>query len=252
MKKLIPIAFLLTVLTSSLPALNPAEGDSLKPKSRLTLDFVTSFSLPIGNYKANDESNEESGYAGNGFTAQVKLNWMGKRNFGLGISYLYQYNVLQDIAIDVTPPGTDTGFVLGDTPWQNHYLLVGPVFQKEIKRLVVDIAVLGGFVISQSTNFTMTVPVDSLSYRRSEGAGTGATVQVRAGVGYRISKRVTVFGSVSYLGATPTRKTSNYTLTYVEDPPESGIYRPEYVGYEEIRKKPVSTFNAGLGIIVKL
>ena len=252
MKKLLPLTFLLTVLTSPLTALNPAEGDSLKPKSRLTLDVVTSFSMPAGKYKAVDRSEEGSGYAGNGFTAQVKLNWMGRRDFGLGISYVFQMNFLQDTALRVTPEGTDTGFVLGDTPWQNHYLLAGPVFQKEFGRLVVDVAVLGGFVISQSTNFTMTVPVDSVSYRLSEGAGTGAAVQVRAGLGYRISKKVTVFGSVGYLGASPTRKKSNYTLTYVEDPPESGIYRPEYVGYEEIRKKPVSTFNAGLGIIVKL
>lgn len=224
-----------------------------KKKARLSLDFSGAYSIPVGKYKAVDHDQEHSGYAAGGFLAQVRLNWMGRKNIGLGISYAFQMNNLQDTAKHVTPSGTDTSFVLGTDPWMNHYVLAGPVFQKEFGRWVLDVAVLGGFIISQSSNFTMTVPLDSMSYRLSEGAGTGIAVQGKISAGYRISNRVMLTAGFSYLGGTPVRKKENYIFAgYVEDPPGSNYYTPVFQGYEEIRKKPVSTINAGIGIIVKL
>lgn len=221
-------------------------------KSRMTLDFFGGYSIPFGKYKSFDKGQPNSGYASGGFLAQLKLNWLGKRDIGLGVSYAFQQNTLQDTAMRLTPNGMDSSFVLGDRPWSNHYILAGPVFVKAFNRWILDLSLLAGFVIATSENFSITIPEDSIHYRISSGAGTGVAFQARASVGYRISNRVILTAGISYLGANPTRKKENYVYSYVEEPPESGNFYPVFTGYEETRKKKISTLNPGLGIIIKL
>jgi hypothetical protein len=222
-----------------------------KGKSRMTFDFSGAYSLALGKYSGTEVEEDYSGFASGGFVAQIKLNWLGKKDFGLGISYAFQQNALQKQFKDTVLSGGDPNG-LGEKPWNNHYLLAGPVMVKEIKRFVVDAAILGGVVIASSTTFSLMVPTDSVNYTVSSGAGTGFAYQIRVSAGYKVSRKVTLMAGISYLGGSPTRKKDLYYYSYVEDPPGSGNYVGTYLGSETVIKKKISTINPGIGIIINL
>jgi hypothetical protein len=250
MQRTLTLTIISLFLSGTLWAQDQKPDTAAVKKSKMTFDFYAAYSMALGHYKETDRDGDYSGYASGGFMAQIKLNWLGKKDLGLGISYVFQQNSIQHSATDIVPEGGDT---LGDKPWNNHYLLAGPVMVKEFsKKIVLDAGVLVGVVIASSNTFTMTVPVDSVHSSFSSGAGTGFAFQARASVGYRVSKRIILTAGVCYLGGNPTRKKQNYVYSVVEDPPGSGQYVPVFTGYEEIRKKKISTFNPGIGLIIKL
>lgn len=250
MKRLLTLISCTFFLTGTLVAQEQRKAPA-PAKSRMTFDFFGAYSMATGKYKATDLEQDNAGFAGGGFMAQIKLNWLGKKDFGLGVSYVFQQNAIQKEARDDTLPGGDP-VGLGDKPWNNHYLLAGPVMVKEFNRIVLDVSVLAGFVIASSNVFDMMVPVDSIQYSISSGAGTGFAFQARAGIGYRVSNRIILTASISYLGGNPTRRKENYVYSVIEDPPGSGIYVPVYQGYEDIIRKKISTFNPGIGITINL
>jgi hypothetical protein len=252
MKRLIPLTTCAFFLAGSLFA-QEARVDSVPVKPKMTFDVTGAYSMATGKYKATDLEQDDAGYAGGGFMAQIKLNWIGKRDLGLGVSYVFQQNsIRKESQHDTLPGGNPTG--LGDKPWNNHYLLAGPVMFKEFSnRVVIDAAILVGIVVASSNVFDMSVPTDSLgNYMISSGAGTGFAWQIRAGVGYRVSKRIVLTAGVNLLGGSPKRTKTNYAYTLVEEPPGSGILVPVYQGYEETIKKKISTFNPGISMIIKL
>ena len=251
MFRTILLVLVFSASVSVLPAQDTVQGAAPKKGSRMTIDFSGSYSLALGKYAAKDKEQESSGFASGGFVAQFKVNWLGRKDFGLGISYAYQQNALQKEASDVVIPGGDTNG-LGTRSWSNHYLLAGPVMVKEFNRWTVDAALLVGFVVAGSPNFTMLVPVDSVHTSVSSGAGTGFAYQFRVAAGYRVSNRIILTAGFSFLGGSPTRKKENYVYAVVEDPPGSGNFIPTNQGYTEVRKKKISTFNPGIGMIIKL
>ena len=253
MRKTGLFVLILWLVAGLLPAQEVVVDTVAKGKSRMTLDFLGAYSVAMGKYKLADPDNDNSGFAGGGFMAQVKLNWIGKRDLGLGISYIFQQNSIQkDYQDSVIPGGNPAG--LGGKPWSNHYLMAGPVMYKEFSnRIVVDAAILVGFVVASSHAFDMAVAVDTLgTTKTSSGAGTGFAYQVRVGVGYRVAKRIVLTGNINMLGGSPKRTKSFYSYSYVEDPPGSGNYIYAYQGYEETVKKKISTFNPGISMIIKL
>jgi hypothetical protein len=253
MKQLVPLILVSFMLYGPLQAQEQKGDTAAVGKSKMTFDFYAAYSMALGQYKATDLKQDDAGYAGGGFMAQIKLNWIGKRDLGLGISYIFQQNPIQKKVQDsVLPGGNPAG--LGDKPWNNHYIMAGPVMFKEFaNRVVIDAAILIGFVVASSHVFDMSVPTDTLGHNMiSSGAGTGFAWQLRAGVGYRVSKRIVLTAGLSLLGGSPKRTKTNYNYNVVEDPPGSGIFIPVYQGYEETIKKKISTFNPGIGLIIKL
>jgi opacity protein-like surface antigen len=250
MKRMLTLIVCAVLLTGTLFSQEQVKAPA-PAKSRMTFDFFGAYSMATGKYTANDLEQDNAGFAGGGFMAQIKLSWLGKKDFGLGVSYAFQQNaILKQVQDSIVPGGDPNG--LGDKPWNNHYLLAGPVMVKEFNRIVLDVSVFVGFVIASSHVFDMMVPVDSVQYSISSGAGIGFAFQARAGVGYRVSNRIILTASISYLGGSPTRKKENFVYSVIEDPPGSGIYVPVYQGYEDIIKKKISTFNPGIGIMIKL
>jgi hypothetical protein len=247
------LIILFLVIAGLLPAQDVPADSAIKKKSRMTIDFNGAYSIPLGKYKPSDQEDDNPGYAGGGLMAQIKLNWLGKRDLGLGISYIFQQNWIpkeyQDIVI---PGGNPNG--LGDKPWSNHYLMAGPVLLTEFpNKVVIDAAILVGFVVASSHVFDMTVPVDTIgTTMTSSGAGTGFAYQIRAGVGYRVGKRIILTGGFSLTGGSPKRTKSFYSYSYVEDPPGSNNYIYAYQGYEETIKHKIASFNPGIGLIIKL
>lgn len=250
MKRLIILALGLILASGGLMA----QQDSLPPvtKKLFKLHFTggAAYSVPLGEYSGKDTTDVSSGYATGGVTVSIGLNWMGKRGFGLGASYIFQYNALTGDAKYVTPDGQ--GYTLGTRPWNNHYLLVGPVYYQSFGKVTVEAGILVGIVIAMSPNFYITLPaVDSLSQpTTSQGAGMGFAYKLSAGVGYQLSKRVSLSANISYLGGSPSRTKDYYYYYYKQDPIYGLI--PVYQGAEITIKKKISTINPGIGITVKL
>lgn len=233
---------ILALLTSALNAQTENRDTVTNAKSRVIIDASGAWSIAMGKYQTTKTTDEYAGYASGGFMAQVGINWIGKHELGLGVTYVFQHNGFQEKAENICPPGQD---YLGSGGWNNHYFLAGPVYIKEFGRISMDISVLGGFVLSTGKIFSLEVP-DTLHPYVSTGTGFGFGFQAKAYAGYRISNKVFITAGISYLGGTPSRSKSFYTL--VQDPNVGWTY----VGSETVIKKKISTINPGVGIMIKL
>lgn len=248
MKRLIVLVLGLILASGGLMAQQDTVNGKKKTLFKLNFSGTAAYSVPLGDYAENDKTGTSSGYAAGGFTFSLGLNWIGRKGFGLGASYVFQYNALQKTAKEVTPDGQN--YQLGDKPWNNHYLLAGPVYYQSFGKLTVEAGILVGVVIAISPNFYISIP-DSLSQSTtSQGAGTGFAYKLMAGVGYQVSKRVSFSANLSYLGGSPSRTKDYYYYYYVNDPLLGLI--PVYQGAEVTIKKKISTFNPGIGITIKL
>ena len=250
MKRLIILALGLILASGGLMAQQDTLQATKKKLFKLHFTGGAAYSIPLGDYKDIDWDNDYSGYAGGGFNVSLGFNWIGKVGFGLGASYVFQYNSLKDTAENVVPDGHQ--FELGTKAWNNHYLLAGPVYYQSFGKVTVEAGILVGIVVAMSPNFYITLPaVDSLSQpTTSQGAGMGFAYKLTAGVGYQVSRRVSLSANISYLGGSPSRTKDYYYYHYEEDPIYGLI--PVYQGAEVTIKKKISTINPGIGITVKL
>lgn len=233
---------ILALLTSALNAQTESMDTVSKAKSRVVIDVSGAWSLAMGKYRETNIAGEYAGFASGGFIGQVGINWIGKHDLGLGVSYVFQHNGFQEKAKNICPPGQDC---LGSGGWNTHYLLGGPVYIKEFGRIIMDISVLGGFVISTGKIFSIEIP-DTLHPYYSSGTGFGFGFQAKASAGYRVSKKIFITAGISYLGGSPSRSKSFYTLVHIP------IIGWTYIGSETVIKKKISTINPGVGIMIKL
>jgi len=244
------------MLTTTLAS---AQQDTLisspSKKSYILLDLHGGYSLPFGKYASSDTEDKLSGYASGGFFIQGGATWLGKNILGLGLSYAFQRNAIQKIVQNDTLAGYYEP--LGSRPWTNHYLLAGPVLFVQTGRLSILAKAQIGGVLAYSSNFTIWLPTDAADsltpgpLKKSDGPGMGVAVQVLAGVGYRVTKNISVDVTLSYLGGSPVRK-RDYYYYYWDIDPETGRLQPVYQGGEIEKKRRISTFNIGAGLTIKL
>jgi hypothetical protein len=248
MKKALLLVSLMVILTS--PIFSQQKTTSQPPSRHVFLMADGGYSLPLGKYASDDDKDSEAGFASGGFYIQAGAYWLGKHNFGIGVSYAFQQSSVQGAADSVALNAS--GYYLGDKPWSNNYILAGPVFMKSIGRFDIQAGINAGFIISSWSGFNIVLPkFDSLSEPQlSEGVGTGFAFQVKAGIAYQVSSRIGIRLDLSYLGGSPSRTKTYYYYYYVVDP-VLGIV-PVYQGSEFTVKKKVNTFNAGLGITIKI
>jgi hypothetical protein len=212
--------------------------------------------MVMGDYGAVDKSNKKSGYATNGWQFQLTFDWMGTKDFGLAIQYTFQKNPLKDSAEFIVPDGWTNG-TLGTGSWSNHYLLAGPVFMKVFGKIHVDAKILGGVIVSSSSNFNTPNPTDSTGLKMDKNLGTGFAYEISAGVGYAFSPQIALKFNLSLMGGWP-GKNRQYgsQLTGYEKytDPVTGIsyQRPVYSAPIEYEiKKVVFTLNPSLGLVYR-
>jgi opacity protein-like surface antigen len=246
---------LLLLLSAVLQAYPQADTLSRKQKARsrnMDIEFSIGYSFALDNYAMYSKVvTTKSGYAANGWLAQLTFDWLGKRDFGLGFQYTYQRNPLLDTAKNVNPYYTDTNYRLGPGAWSNNYFMAGPVYHHYFKKVSVDFKLLVGVLFATSSNFSIEDPT---TRQTNKGTGTGFAYQFSAGIGYKISSHFALKINASYLGSHPSlTKQFNYTIKVAKTDPDGNIYYvDEYQTSETTIKKVVSTINVGLGIIYKL
>lgn len=180
---------------------------------------------------------------------------MGKNFLGLGLSYTFQNNAIQKGVQNDTLAGYNEA--LGMKPWRNHYLVFGPVLYIQKGNFTILAKAQIGGMLAYSSNFTIWLPTSSTDsmtpgpLKKSDGPGMGVAVQLMAGVGYLITKNISVDITLSYLGGSPARK-RDYYYYYWDIDPNTGRLMPVYGGGEIERKRRVSTFNIGAGLTIKL
>jgi hypothetical protein len=234
---------ILLLLPCSLLGQEVLQPSAKKEPLRLFLDANAGWSLPLGSYAATDPEQDYTGYATSGYFVQLGADWMGKKDFGILFQYVYQNNPLNSAADSVTPAGTI--YPLGGSGWSNNYLMVGPLFFKEIKKLSVDARVVVGIMFASSPVFSN---MDPVTKENTKNTATGFAYGIGIGLGYMISPRFTVKISVSLLNATPTvtRQYPSSVIGY------DSIGVPIYSAPVEVQiKKKVSTLHTGIGIIYK-
>jgi len=221
-----------------------------RDKDLISLEFNVNYSLVFGKYGQTDKTTNQSGYAANGWVAQLGLNWLGKRGWGLGFQYDLQHHGYKDTAKNVNPYGTK--YPLGSGGWTNNYLMVGPVFIHDFGKVELNVKALFGFIIAQSTNFNVQSPIDQ-SNVSVNASGFGYSVSV--GVGYRINPHWGVNLNFNFLGGTP-KATKTYAQELVDwkhvKDTLTGFYYdiPVYsAGVKYEIKRTVSTLNGGVGVI---
>jgi hypothetical protein len=219
---------------------NPEEKKA-KEKPNIYLDASAGVSFPLGNYANDDPESEESGYAKTGFFIQANADWMGKNIVGLAFQLTYQSNSLKETAKNVTLDGSISP--IGSGNWSNIYLMAGPVFLKQINKLAIDAKLVGGFLVSASPVFKTTNPETKVDEGKT---ATGFAMGVNIGVGYAISSRVSLKITLGYNAGFPKRESQ--TVNVYVDSTGQYIYT---IPMDITRKRTVTTFNTGLGIIYK-
>ncbi len=221
----------------------------------MALEFSAAYTFALGDYGKTDNGNDLSGYAGNGWLAQVTFDWVGSHHFGLAIQYAYQQNRFRDDANNVYPEGVhDSTYFLGPGKWTNNYLMIGPLFLTTVKKLQVDAKVLIGVMLSSGRIFTTTDPSTA---ENNANTATGFAFQLSAGLGYAFSKHFAVKANLSYLGGFPSKK-RQYGAQMIGyenyKDPVTGIVTQKVVysaPAEYTIKKVVSTLCPGIGFIYK-
>ncbi len=207
------------------------------------LDASAGLSLPMGAYASIDKDNDQSGFSSSGLLAQLTCDWMGKKDFGLAIQYTFQLNSLKNTSKDSVFPGMSVP--LGSGNWSNHYIMVGPVYMKYFKKILIEAKALIGVIISTSPFFKT---VDPAFNTVSSNTGTGLAFGIGAGAGYRVSSKVTLKINAEYLMGTP-KINRQYGAQVVGDTNGAFVYSPP-INFDT--KKVVSSFNLGLSIIIKI
>ena len=219
------------------------------------LEASAGYSMALGNYGSLDKQSEKSGYATNGWLLQLTFDWMGKKDFGLAVQYTFQRNPMKNAANEVVPQGIPDS--VGSGSWSNHYLLIGPVFMKTIKRIHLDAKIMGGVIVSISPNFNTLNPYDTTGIKEDVNPGTGFAYQISAGIGYAVSSHFAFKFNLNLLGGWPgiNKQYGARLIGYVnyKDPDTGIVYSKAVysatVSYEI--KKVVTTLNPSLVLIYR-
>jgi hypothetical protein len=233
-------------ISGSVVSQTKADPGPEKKLKGIYLEASAGVSFPIGNsYPSIDTKNDNSGYAGTGFLFQLNGDWPGSHDLGLGFQYDFQNNPIKSSARNLIPEGTDT-LPLGSGSWSNHYLLIGPVFVKELHKFQISARVVVGLVLATGPPFRYYDPVNMKS---ANGTGVGFGYSLNAGFGYAVSKRVSLKVNAGYLGGTP--KFSTSVGTHIVGVDTSGIYI--WSGKTDISiKKIISALSLSAGAVIKL
>jgi opacity protein-like surface antigen len=210
----------------------------------LYLDVSGGLSFPLGSYANANVKNPGSGFANQGFLAQVNLDWIGKDNYGLALQYTFQLNPLKSSVKNDTLIGMYQA--LGTGSWSNHYLMTGLVVLKFIHKFYLEGKALVGIVLSSSPVFKT---VDPGSHNPSNNIGTSLAWGVQVGAGYAVSPRVTVKASLEYLQGNP-KIHYQYTQPITLDTTTGTLMYSAPVTMET--KRTVSALLVKAGIVVKL
>jgi hypothetical protein len=179
---------------------------------------------------------------------------MGKKDLGMALQYTYQRNPMKENTTNLVYPNGDSLF---SGSWSNHYLMAGPVFMKTIKKLLVDVKVLGGLIVSASPSFDTPNPTDTTMNGYSENIASGFGYQISAGIGYNISSHITIKFNLGLLGGWPgkERQYGSQLIGYMDykDPVTGLEYKkPVYSAPVEYDiQKVVTTINPSFGLIFR-
>ena len=249
------IISLVIVFSSLLIFGQEKKNDKNEPeKEQLIFEGSAGVSLPFGTYAERNRENENAGFADPGFLIQFTGAWMGKYDLGLAIQYSFQRNPLISAAHNDTLEGRT--YPIGPGNWSNHYALIGGVYNKQIKKFLVNVKLMGGLVFAFSPLFNYT-SLDSL-HKQTTGYGSGFAYQVAVAGGYSISPRWHLKLEASLLGGIPTfhkQYGGEYLYTATTRDPQTGAIRYYNVYAPAVLldlKNYINTFNVSLGVVFKL
>jgi hypothetical protein len=173
---------------------------------------------------------------------------------GMALSYAYQRNPFKNAANEVYPySGWETDSLVSGS-WSNHYLMIGPVFMKTIRKFQVEGKVLGGVIVSSGAVFDTPDPTDSSGVKHNENIATGFAYQVSGGFGFLVSSKLVLKLNVNLLGGWPgaNRQYASQLIRYdtYKDPVTGVEYtKPVYSAPVEYDiKKVVTTLNFTIGL----
>lgn len=254
MKKLLFLWLVFMTISPEIFAQNEPVSENPSLTRRVFPGFSGGWVMPLGKYFSADPSDKKSGYATPGWLARLDLDWFGRRKVGFATQYTFQQNAM-DHPANLLHPNPSTGHLTGR--WNNHYLMIGPVFTHETRRWIITGKVLGGFIISTGVLFDTPDPTDTTELTADNNLGAGFALGVMAGGGYRVSEKLSVIIMAGLTGGWPVRNRDYpsyflYWRNYKD--PITGVTTSEAVystpASFEIKKR-VSTFYLSLGLMYR-
>jgi opacity protein-like surface antigen len=213
--------------------------------SRIYLDVSGGISLPMGSFAKSDLENSGSGFATQGFLAQVNLDWIGKSDYGLAVQYTFQRNPLKSSVKKDTLSGMNEP--LGTGAWTSHYLMAGIVVMKFIHKVYIEGRALIGVILSTSPVFNT---IDPLYKTEDSNTGTGFAYGIQLGAGYAVSPRVCVKANIEYLVGNPAIHHQYGAQVIGVDTTTGRFIYSAPITYET--KRTISALLLKAGIVIKL
>ena len=221
----------------------PETKQASAASKNIYLDLLVGGAFPAGNsYPSTNTDDKKAGFAVTGFLLQGSFDWMGKKDLGIAFQVTYQNNPINDKVTYDTLEGNV--FPIGTGNWQNIYIMAGPVYVKKIKKFIIDAKVTGGFIISTGPVFSMTNPETK---QRENKTATGFGLGLGAGAAYKITSHLAFRLGLGYLAGFPSVSKQYAAYPYWDYSKNQIVYTAPV----EIKiSKAVSSFDAGLGIII--
>ncbi len=237
----------------SVYAQTPAKEPATAAARNMIVEVSAGYSMAMGTYASSDKQNDKAGCATGGWQVQLAFDWLATKDFGLAIQYTFQRNPIENGFSKVYPNGIPASS--GSAAWTNNYLLAGPVFMKQIRRLHLDAKVLGGVIVSSGACFDTPDPTDTAGYNSNIAAGFG--YQFSAGAGYAILPHLVIKFNLGLQGGWPakSRQYGSKFIGYEEYiDPKTGLpyYEAIYsapVTYD--MEKVVTTLNPSIGLVYR-
>jgi opacity protein-like surface antigen len=215
--------------------------------SKGLVDVQYGISIPVGDYALSDFT-LPAGYAQNGYSLKLGLNYDLAPYIGFAIQYQYTQNsfnsgnLLSDLRENNRSDDVYNSYT--SDPWKLQGMLLGVYYPLKATRTTIDIKVLGGIFTGTLPECEENVTVPSLNYlnfniKQLETKASNLGFQLGLKFRYQLYKKLVLSSSIDY-----TQATINFEdIRLVETNSHQSFSGEDYS-----QKFQFFTFAAGIGI----
>ena len=196
-------------------------------------------SFPVGDYADDDLNNDQAGLAKTGFSLfLLDFGYKFHRNIGIAASWFGGSNPVDaQVLADGLAYNIGGAWTVESGAFSYGGLFVGPMFSIPLKKVDLDLRVVGGF----ATGFFPEIKVRSntgVNFNQESANGSCFAYSIGAGTRVHFSKKLSFIARVDYIAMTPE---TEVTIDYVGGAEETFDV-----------EQPMNTVNLNLGLAFRL
>jgi hypothetical protein len=220
---------------------NPAGNSISNRSSSYFSEVVIGMAIPSGVFKGTDYQDYQSGFARSGGFLFAGYGKLYHNRFGFEVAATLSFFPLNDKIDEFKEVENSQEYIRGYS-WWTISALIGPCVSLPVNRFSFDFRILGGVTNVIRPYFRNVYGNGTARLEETTGIGYAFGVLFGAGIEYSLSEKVGIRFSADYI----------YTSPYIKYQEIASVGQV-YFDKDDIKyMQPVSSFNAGLGVILHL